>query len=86
MTPVPEVPVVSEERLDQRMAREKLESAIAWFSGEERPSNRRVTRGDLKAMLLELKARRAADAQTSRCVECGQLAITNQPNQTGREG
>ena len=48
--------VVRDERLDQRMSREKLESAIAWFSGEAKPSNRRVSRGDLRSMLLELQS------------------------------
>jgi hypothetical protein len=46
-------------RLDERMKREKLESAIAWFSGQAKPSNRRVSRGDLAAMLRDYAALRA---------------------------
>lgn len=48
----------SNELLNERMSREKLESAIAWFSGEAKPNGRRVSRGDLRKMLLELAAYR----------------------------
>ena len=75
----PDARPVSDERLAERMACEKLQSAIAWFEGDEKPNRRRVTCGDILSMLRELQSLRAAverltsdrDAQSKRMWELG---------------